>query len=108
GAGETSAAPSAVRTAIGSLGVGGVGVLVGSVAPGSEVCLDPESLVRRLVTIAAVHDYTGAQLRRAVEFLERSGRRGPFDALVGATHSLAELDDALAEAATGQYVRVGV
>ena len=46
---ETSGAPSAVRTAIGSLGVGGVGVLVGSVAPGSEVCLDPESLVRRLV-----------------------------------------------------------
>ena len=34
-------------------------VLVGSVAPGSEVCLDPESLVRRLVTVTAVHDYTG-------------------------------------------------
>ena len=105
---ETSGAPSAVRTAIGSLGVGGVGVLVGSVAPGSEVCLDPESLVRRLVTIAAVHDYTGAQLRRAVAFLERSWRRVPFDELVGATHPLAELDDALAEAATGRYVRVGV
>jgi len=105
---ETSGAPSAVRTAIASLGVGGVGVLVGSVAPGSEVCLDPESLVRRLATIAAVHDYTGAQLRRAVAFLERSWRRVPFDELVGATHPLAELDDALAEAATGRYVRVGV
>ena len=105
---ETSGAPSAVRTAIGSLGVGGVGVLVGSVAPGSEVCLDPESLVRRLATIAAVHDYTGGQLSRAVAFLERSWRRVPFDELVGATHPLAELDDALAEAATGRYVRVGV
>ena len=105
---ETSGAPSAVRTAIASLGVGGVGVLVGRVAPGSEVCLDPESLVRRLATIAAVHDYTGAQLRRAVAFLERSWRRVPFDELVGATHPLAELDDALAEAATGRYVRVGV
>ena len=105
---ETSGAPSAVRTTIGSLGVGGVGVLVGSVAPGSEVCLDPESLVRRLATIAAVHDYTGAQLSRAVAFLERSWRRVPFDELVGATHPLAELDDALAEAATGRYVRVGV
>ncbi|KRE23121.1 alcohol dehydrogenase catalytic domain-containing protein [Agromyces sp. Soil535] len=105
---EASGAPSAVRTAIGSLGAGGVAVLVGSAPPGSEVCLDPESLLRRLVTVSAVHDYTGAQLRRAVGFLERSWRRVPFDELVGATHPLAHLDEALAEAATGQYVRVGV
>jgi len=105
---ETSGAPSAVRTAIGSLGAGGTAVLVGSVPPGSEVCLDPGSLLRRLVTVTAVHDYTGSQLRRAVDFLERSWRRVPFDELVGATHPLVELDDALAEAATGRYVRVGV
>ena len=62
--------------------------------------------MRRLATITAVHHYTGEQLSRAVAFLERSWRRVPFDELVGATHPLAELDDALAEAATGRYVRV--
>lgn len=105
---ETSGEPHAVRTAVGTLGVGGVAVLVGNVPAGSEVCLDPASLTRRLVTISAVHDYTGAQLRRAVAFLERSWRTVPFDELVGATYPLAELDDALAEAATGDHVRVGV
>ena len=105
---EASGSPQAVRMAVGTLGVGGVAVLVGNVAPGSEVCLDPASLTRRLVTISAVHDYTGAQLRRAVAFLERSWRTVPFDELVGATHPLAELDVALAEAASGEHVRVGV
>jgi putative phosphonate catabolism associated alcohol dehydrogenase len=105
---ETSGAAAAVRTVASVVGVGGVAVLVGSVPPGSEVCLEPESLVRRLVTIAAVHDATGDQLRRAVAFLERSWRLVPFDELVGATHPLAELDAALAEAATGAHVRVGV
>ena len=60
------------------------------------------------MTISAVHDYTGAQLRRAVAFLERAWRTVPFDELVGATHPLAEVDDAIAEAATGEFVRVGV
>jgi hypothetical protein len=47
-------------------------------------------------------------LRRAVAFLARSWRVFPFDELVGATHPLADLDAAIAEAATGAHVRVGV
>ena len=51
----------------------------------------------------------GAQLRaRGRVPRARRGGAVPFDELVGATHPLAELDDALAEAATGRYVRVGV
>lgn len=105
---ETSGAPSAVRAVVDALDVGGVAVLVGNVQPGSEVCLDAESMVRRLVTVATVQDSTGEQLRRAVAFLARSWRMLPFDELVGATHPLAELDAALAAAATGTHVRVGV
>jgi putative phosphonate catabolism associated alcohol dehydrogenase len=105
---EASGAASAVPTVVDSLGVGGVAVLVGGRAPGSEVCLDAESLGRRLVTVTAVHDSTGDQLRRAVAFLARSWRTQPFDELVGATHPLADLDAAFAEAATGAHVRVGV
>jgi putative phosphonate catabolism associated alcohol dehydrogenase len=105
---EASGAASAVPAVVDSLGVGGVAVLVGSGAPGSEVWVDAESLARRLVTITAVHDSTGEQLRRAVAFLARSWRVFPFDELVGATHPLADLDAAIAEAATGVHVRVGV
>ena len=105
---EASGAPSAVGTVVDVLGVGGVAVLVGSVPSGSAVYLDAESLGRRHITITSVRDSTGEQLRRAVAFLERTWRLFPFDELVGATHPLAALDDALAEAATGAYVRVGV
>jgi putative phosphonate catabolism associated alcohol dehydrogenase len=105
---ETSGAPSAIRAVVDTLGVGGVAVLVGGVQAGSEVCLDAESLGRRLVTVTAVHDSTGEQLRRAVAYLAREWRTVPFDELVGSTHSLADLDAAFAEAATGTHVRVGV
>lgn len=105
---EASGAASAVRTVVQVLGTGGVAVLVGSVPRGSEVCLDGDSLVRRLLRIESVRDATGEQLRRAVAFLERSWRSFPFDELVGSTHPLAELDRAVAEAASGAFVRVGV
>lgn len=105
---EASGAASAVRTAVDVLGTGGVAVLVGEVRLGSEVCLDAESLGRQLVTIRSVRDATGEHLRHAVAFLERSWRRFPFDELVGSTHPLVELDQAIDEAASGAFVRVGV
>lgn len=105
---EASGTAAAVRTVLDVIGVGGVAVLVGSVSPGSEVSLDPETIVRRLATVAGVHNYTAAQLERAVAFLDRAWQQLPFEELVGATHPLAELDLALEEAATGLHVRVGV
>jgi threonine dehydrogenase-like Zn-dependent dehydrogenase len=105
---EASGAPAAVRTAIGSVGVGGIVVLVGTAPQGAEVCVDAGSLVSRLATVTGVHDYSGEQLVRAVAFLERSWRTLPLDELVGATHALADVDTALEEAAAGVHVRVGV
>jgi threonine dehydrogenase-like Zn-dependent dehydrogenase len=105
---EASGAASAVQTAVQILGVGGIAVLLGSMTPGSDVHLDPESLVRRLITVTGVHNYSADHLVRAVEFLERSWHGLPLDELVDATHALADLDAALAEAATGEHVRVGV
>lgn len=105
---EASGAAPAVAAAIAAVGVGGVAVLVGSVSPGSELRVDPERIVRGLLTITGVHNYTGVQLERAVAFLERSWMSLPLDELVGITHGLDELDRALAEAAIGEYVRVGV
>lgn len=105
---EASGTAAAVRTVLDVIGVGGVAVLVGSVSPGSEVSLDPETIVRRLATVTGVHNYTAAHLERAVAFLDRAWQQLPFEELVGATHPLAELDLALEEAATGLHVRVGV
>ncbi|QAY74557.1 alcohol dehydrogenase [Agromyces protaetiae] len=105
---EASGSPAAVRQAIDAVDVGGVVVLVGSVFPGPDVAISPESLIRRLVTVQGVHNYAPHHLEEAVAALHRLRRTRPFDEFVGATFSLAELDTAIEAAASGAHVRVGI
>lgn len=99
----------AVADAIAGAATGGIVVLVGSVFPADPVPLDAESLVRRLVTVTGVHNYTPAHLADAVAFLAVHGRAHPFDEAVGVVHPLAELDTALeAAAAPGAPLRIGI
>lgn len=99
----------AVATALDEVDVGGVVILVGSVFPAPPVPLDAESIVRRLVTVSGVHNYTGADLAEAVDFLAGAGRAYPFARAVGGVHPLASLDEAIAAAAApGAPLRVGV
>lgn len=105
---EASGAPSAVAAGLDSVEVGGAVVLVGSVFPAPPVALDPERLVRGLVTVSGVHNYSAADLAAAVEFVEGSAERWPFAELVGATFSLERLAEGVALAAGGGPVRVGI
>ncbi|MFF3027184.1 alcohol dehydrogenase catalytic domain-containing protein [Microbacterium sp. NPDC057944] len=99
----------AVAEAIDGVAVGGVVVLVGSVFPAEPVPLDAESIVRRLITIAGVHNYTGAELAETVAFLSGRGRAYPFADAVGEIRPLGELDEALAVAsAPGAPLRIGL
>ncbi|KRC47211.1 alcohol dehydrogenase [Leifsonia sp. Root227] len=103
---ELSGAPAAVRSLLQTVDVGGVLVLVGSVSPGPDLAIDPEQLVRRLVTIRGVHNYAPHHLATAVRFLAEAWQRYPFAAQVGETFPLAEVDAALA--AAGRHPRVAL
>ncbi|KAM9862657.1 zinc-binding dehydrogenase [Leucobacter sp. BZR 635] len=105
---EASGSASAVSQALGILAIGGVAVLVGSVAPAGTVPLDPEAIVRGVQTIRGVHNYTPAQLEAAVRYLAERHTAYPFRELVGAERALGELDDAITLAAAGGAVRVGI
>jgi len=99
----------AVTDALEGVAVGGMVVLVGSVFPADPVPFDAESIVRRLVTIAGVHNYTGAELAEAVAFLAGRGRAYPFADAVGAVRPLADIDAALAAASErGAPLRIGL
>lgn len=99
----------AVADAIAAADVGGTVVLVGSVFPDDPVPLDAEDVVRRLLTITGVHNYTAADLAASVGFLSGSGRAYPFGEVVGSVFSLDEVDAALAAAAApGAPLRVGL
>lgn len=97
---ELSGAASAVASALDSLDVGGVAVLVGSVSPSAAVRVDPERVVRQLLTVRGVHNYTAAQLQRASEFLAGAWQRYPFEQLVGEVFALEQIDEAFAAAST--------
>lgn len=99
----------AVGEALAGVTIGGIVVLVGSVFPAEPVPFDAESIVRRLVTVAGVHNYSGAELAEAVAFLAGRGRAYPFADAVGAVRSLTDIDAAL-DAATqpGAPLRIGL
>lgn len=105
---EASGAAGSVRALLETSEVGGTVVLVGSVSPGPSVELDPERMVRRLLTVRGVHNYAPAHLQGAIDFL--AATPGPFAAerLVGASFPLDALDEALVAAAAGTHVRVAV
>lgn len=99
----------AVAEAIAAADVGGTVVLVGSVFPADPVPFDAESIVRRMVTVTGVHNYTGRELASAVSFLAGRGRGYPFTEVVGAVHPLDDVDAALAAASVpGAPLRVAL
>ncbi|HEY0248023.1 MAG TPA: zinc-binding dehydrogenase [Gryllotalpicola sp.] len=105
---EASGSAAAVRSALRVVATGGVVVLAGTVSPVGSVPLDPESVVRKLVTVRGVHNYAPRQLQEAVDTLSRLWLRHPFAELVSASYPLNRLGDALAHAARATEVRVGV
>ncbi|MBS1907342.1 MAG: alcohol dehydrogenase catalytic domain-containing protein [Actinobacteria bacterium] len=99
----------AVRAALDAVDVGGAVVLLGSVFPADPVPMDAERIVRGLVTVAGVHNYTGPELHAAAAFMAGRGRAYPFADAVGAMHPLAAVDAALVQAAApGAPLRVGL
>ncbi|MFB4349954.1 alcohol dehydrogenase catalytic domain-containing protein [Microbacterium sp. CR_7] len=99
----------AVADALAGVATGGTVVLVGSVFPAEPVPLDAESIVRRLVTVTGVHNYTGADLGEAVGFLAGRGRAYPFADAVGEMHPLSAVDEALAAASASEApLRIGL
>jgi len=105
---ELSGAWAAVQAALGLCRTGGRLVLVGSVFRSAHVRLDPERVVRGLLSIEGVHNYLPDDLATALNFLASAQDRFPFDSLVEATFSLDDVDTAFHYAAEKRPVRVAV
>ena len=105
---DLSGAPEAVEEAVTQVRIGGCVVLVGSVFPTRALSLQADELVRRILRIEGVHNYTPGDLVTAFTFLAEAHERFPFLSLVGASYPLAEIREAVESALSGDYFRVAV
>ncbi len=88
--------------------IGGTLVLAGTVLPTPSVPLDPEAVVRRMLTIRGVHNYVPSDLATALDFLDGAGNAYPFAELVSRTFRLDEVEQAFAHAHAHPGSRVAV
>lgn len=105
---DLSGNSAAVRAALDLLAIGGRLGLVGSVFPSPAIEVDPEMIVRRLLTVAGIHNYGPGDLATAVDFLDRMADRDLFRGFVPETFPLAGIDDAVAHAGRERPPRVGI
>ena len=90
--------PPVVPEGIEMLRHGGRYLEIGCISRGRKVEFDPSSLVWGSKTIIGVVMYDPWVIPRALEFLERSRGRYPFDRLVSHTYPLERIDDAFRDA----------
>lgn len=100
--------PAAVEAGLPLVRIGGRYVLAGSVFPARDVAVTAEAVVRRLLRIEGVHNYTPADLLSAVRFLAHAHAEYPFAELVTARFPLAEAEAAFTHAINAKATRVAV
>jgi alcohol dehydrogenase len=104
---ELTGAADAVETVVPLVRMGGALILVGPVCPTRPVPINPESIVRRCLTLRGIHNYRPRDLQAAVGFLA-SQRRFPFDSLVSAWQPLSVLEEIVRTPHQPDKPRIGI
>jgi alcohol dehydrogenase len=105
---ELAGVAEAVQASLTSARIGGTVVLAGTVLPTAPVALDPEKVVRNMLTIRGLHNYAACDLDAAVAFLAGPGQTYPFASLVGPSFRLDETAQAFGHARDNPGSRVAV
>ena len=105
---DMSGSPDAIENAIGHLRIGGCLVLVGAVFPDRALSLAAEQIVRRLLRIEGLHNYTPTDLQTAISFLKETHDQFPFRELVAREYRLADINQAIADASQNRPIRIAI
>jgi len=92
---EFSGSSAALQDGLTTLEIQGVAVLAGSVAPNGTIAVDPESVVRRQLSIHGVHNYEPRHLTAALDFLRQTREEFPWADLVAEPKPLDDIADLL-------------
>jgi putative phosphonate catabolism associated alcohol dehydrogenase len=92
---EFSGSSAALQQGLRTLDVQGAAVLAGAVLPDTPVAVEPEAVVRRHLSVVGVHNYEPRHLSAALDFLEATRDRFPWQDLVAEPVPLEEIGSLL-------------
>jgi len=105
---EVCGKAEAVSLAMKTLRIGGRYLIAGMVSPGQIFSLEGNQVTRKCLTIKGIHNYRPEHLRRGLEFLQQHAADYPYGQIVARTFSLADINDAVAEASMDKHIRVAI
>lgn len=105
---EVCGQPHLASWALDTLDIGGRLLVAGMVMPGTGFAVEGNQLTRRCLTVRGIHNYAPRHLAEALRFLARQDHARLFAESVGDVFPLVRIQDAIAAADSGDYLRVGV
>lgn len=105
---DSTGVPEVMEKGFEVLGIGGTAIWVGAVYSARKVNINAENIVRKLMTIKGLHNYTPNDLNNAITFLSNCHKSYPFEKLIGIDFKLEDLKAAFNTANSGEYYRVGI
>jgi len=105
---ELAGYPESIELGIGLLRMGGRFVMAGATFPSRPVQILGEQLVRRMIQIIGVYNYSPEDLESALTFLSKAVDKYPFDELVGKSFPLSAVNEAVDYAETQRPPRVAL
>ena len=103
---EMSGNAAAMQSALQHAAVGGAILWVGAVMPSNTISVDPEQVVRRLLSVHGIHNYAPQDLLTAIDFLTDHGQEFPFSELVAQSYSLSQANKAIDYANAAKPIRI--
>lgn len=105
---EFSGASQAVSAGLSVMRIGSTAVIAGTTTPGNHIPLDPNDLVRRMLTLKGLHNYAPEDLVTAIDFLTKTTSHRPFALFSGGHFRLQNINAAFTAAAKLPGCRVAV
>jgi alcohol dehydrogenase len=105
---ELSGASGAMANGLNQLRIGGRYVLVGAVSPVAPTPVFEEIIIRRILSIHGIHNYTPQDLAEALRFLKDNHNKFPFSTLVKDKFRLDQVEEAFQYAIRSGALRIAI
>ncbi len=105
---DMSGSPDAMEFGLSCLGIGGCAVWIGAVFNTRPLQVNPENVIRKLLTIKGLHNYNFDDFRYAFDFMRRNWEKYPFGSVVEKEFPLEAANEAFEYALANKPLRVGV